>query len=53
MVLVEVVNQETKGREEYWNKIQKSAQEDLLVEEEFLKERKEEEQEEVAPTLPP
>ena len=42
MVLVEVVNQETKGRENSWKKVQKSAQEDLLVEEEVLKETEEE-----------
>ena len=43
MVLVEVVNQETKGRAYSWKKVQKSAQGDLLVEEEVLKEIEEEE----------
>ena len=54
VVLVEVVNQETKGRVDSWNKeVMKSAQGDILVEEEDLKQTEEEEKEGEASTLPP
>ena len=53
MVLAKVVNQETKGKVDSWNKIMKSVEGDLLVEEEDLKEIEEEEQEGATCIFPP